>query len=153
MNDYQTIEVAPLSPVVGAEISDVDLAAVGDAQFAEIRPAFVEHGVVFFRDQNLNPNQHLAFAHRWGEINVNRFFTPVETHPSIAEVRKEPDQKTNIGTNWHTDHSYDQIPALGSVLYPKELPPIGGDTLFASMAAAYNALSPAMKRPHRTVAG
>jgi taurine dioxygenase len=84
-------------------------------------------------------------AEQLGQINVNRFFTPVPDHPQIAEVRKEPNQSFNIGGGWHTDHSYDQIPALGSMLYARELPPAGGDTLYASMYAAYEALSDGMK--------
>ena len=87
----------------------------------------------------------MDFAKKWGPINVNRFFTPVEGYPSIAEVRKEPQQKYNIGGNWHTDHSYDQIPALGSMLYAKELPTLGGDTLFAGCAAAFDTLSEGMQ--------
>ncbi|MFT7648866.1 MAG: taurine dioxygenase [Candidatus Poriferisodalaceae bacterium] len=76
---------------------------------------------------------------------MNRFFTPVEGHPRIAEVRKEPDQILNIGSNWHTDHSYDQIPAMGSILCGKDVPAVGGDTCFASMHAAYDGLSHGMK--------
>ena len=147
MGLYESIEVTKLSPSVGAVISGVDLASgPSDEQFAEIKQAFTEHSVVFFRDQDLTPEQHIAFAERWGQINVNRFFTPVDGYPRIAEVRKEPDQKKNIGVNWHTDHSYDQIPALGSVLYAREVPSVGGDTLFASMPAAYDALSPGLKK-------
>ena len=96
-------------------------------------------------DQALAPEDHIAFAERFGEINVNRFFRPVEGHPQIAEVLKEPDQKTNIGGGWHTDHSYDVEPALGSILYAREVPQTGGDTLFAGMGAAYDALSPRMQ--------
>lgn len=146
MSTYETIEVTPASPAVGAEIGGVDLAKLTDGQFVEIRQAFIDHGVVFFRDQALTPEQHLDFAERWGPININRFFQPVDGYPSIAEVRKEPDQKINIGGGWHTDHSYDQVPALGSVLYAKEVPPVGGDTLFSSMGAAFEALSPAMQQ-------
>jgi len=79
-------------------------------------------------------------------ININRFFKSVSDHPEIAEVRKEPDQTMNIGGNGHTDHSYDQIPALGSLLLARELPPLGGDTLFASTALAYETLSHGLKR-------
>lgn len=143
---YQSIGVTPVEPALGAEISGIDLAAgVSHEQFAEIRQAFIDHGVIFFRDQHITSEQHIAFAEMWGEINVNRFFQPVDGYPRIAQVRKEPDQRLNIGSNWHTDHSYDQIPAMGSVLYARELPPIGGDTLFASMYAAYDALSDGMK--------
>ena len=145
-NDYQTIDVHPISPAIGAEIGGVDIAAgVDDRQFTELRQAFVEYGVIFLRDQQITPDQHIEFACRWGEINVNRFFRAVDNHPQIAEVRKEPHQKANIGSSWHTDHSYDEIPAMGSLLYAREVPEVGGDTLFASMYAAYDALSAGLK--------
>ena len=142
---YETITVTPLSQHVGAEIGGVDVRDLSERQFAEIRRAYVEHGVIFFRDQELTPDDHEAFAERWGQININRFFKPVDGHPRIAEVRKEPDQERNIGANWHTDHSYDQIPAMGSILYALEVPTSGGDTLFASMYAAYEGLSDELK--------
>lgn len=145
--EYKTIEVVPISREVGAEISGADIAAgISDQQFDEIRQAFIEYGVIFLRDQVLSPDQHIEFARRWGEININRFFQPVKTHPIIAEVRKDPDQKTNIGAAWHTDHSYDQIPAMGSILYAREVPKLGGDTLFSSMYAACETLSDAMRK-------
>lgn len=141
-----TITVTPASPAVGAEIGGVNIAqGVSDAQFAEIRQAFIDYGVIFFRDQHITEAQHIEWAERWSTINVNRFFQPVEGHPRIAEVRKEPDQQLNIGSNWHTDHSYDQIPAMGSILLAREVPESGGDTLFASQYAAYDALSDGMK--------
>ena len=144
---YRSIEIRPLAPALGAEIGGVDIAAgIDDAQFAELRRAFVDYSVIFLRDQEITPEQHIAFAERWGEINVNRFFKPVESHPLIAEVRKEPEQKANIGSSWHTDHSYDRIPAMGSILYAREVPEVGGDTLFSSMYAAYDALSDGMKK-------
>ena len=144
--NYSTITVTPISRFVGADIGYVDIAdGISDEQFLEIRRAFVAHGVIFIRDQNLTPDQHIEFAKRWGEINVNRFFQAVDTHPIIAEVRKEANQKKNIGSTWHTDHSYDQIPAMGSILYAREVPKIGGDTLFSSMYAAYDYLSDGMK--------
>jgi taurine dioxygenase len=145
--DFSTIEVYPLSPALGAEIGGVDIAAgIDDRQFAELRQAFADYGVVFLRDQQITPDEHLEFARRWGDINVNRFFRAVDSHPQIAEVRKEPDQKANIGSSWHTDHSYDQIPAMGSILYAREVPRVGGDTLFASMYAAYDALSDGFRK-------
>lgn len=144
---FQHIDVYPASPALGAEIGGVDIAhGIDDAQFAELRRAFIDYGVIFLRDQQLTPDQHIEFARRWGEINVNRFFRAVESHPQIAEVLKEPGQKTNIGSSWHTDHSYDQVPAMGSILYAREVPTVGGDTLFASMYAAYDALSGGMKK-------
>jgi alpha-ketoglutarate-dependent taurine dioxygenase len=143
---YRHIRVEPLSPHVGAEIGGVDISVpVSDEVQAEIRDAFGRYGVVFFRDQKLTPEQHVAVAGRFGPINVNRFFATVPGHPMIAEVRKEPDQTRNIGGGWHTDHSYDEAPALGSMLYAREVPATGGDTLFASMYAAYDALSDGLK--------
>jgi len=144
--EYRHITVDPVSAHVGAEIGGIDLAApVQDAPMAELRQAFGEHGVIFFRDQHLTPEQHVAAAERFGPININRFFAHVPGYPTIAEVRKEPEQQRNIGGGWHTDHSYDEVPALGSMLYAREVPKTGGDTLFASMYAAYDALSGGLK--------
>jgi taurine dioxygenase len=141
------IAVRPVSSAVGAEILGLDLAdTLPDATIDAIRRALFQHGVVFFRDQKLTPEQHVAFAERFGAINVNRFFKTVDGYPMIAEVRKEPDQVGNIGGGWHTDHSYDQVPAMGSILYAREVPETGGDTLFASMYAAYDALSDGLKQ-------
>ncbi len=141
------VEVKPISPALGAEIRGVDLASgVDDGQFAAIRQAYDDYGVILFRDQELTPAQHVAFAERWGEININRFFRPVDGFPMIAEVRKEPHQKDNIGGGWHTDHSYDRVPAMGSILLAREVPESGGDTLFANMSAAYEALSDGLKQ-------
>jgi len=140
-------EVRPTSSALGAELLGIDLSESLDAEgAAEIRQALNEHGVVFFRDQNLSPEQHVAFAERMGTININRFFKTVPGYPQIAEVRKEPAQTTNIGGGWHTDHSYDQIPALGSILLAREVPARGGDTMFACMGLAYDALSDGLKR-------
>jgi taurine dioxygenase len=143
---YETIEASPLGPALGAEIGGIDIASgISKEQFAELRQAYIDYGVIFLRDQDITPDQHIEFARRWGDINVNRFFQAVATHPLIAEVRKEAEQKANIGSSWHTDHSYDQIPAMGSILYAREVPSVGGDTLFASMYAAYDALSDGFK--------
>ncbi len=137
--------ITPL-PGVGAEISGVDLAgALEDADFERIRSTFAEHGLIFLRDQTIDEHQHIAFAKRWGEININRFFAAHPDHPEIALVAKEPDQQDNIGGGWHTDHSYDREPAMGAILVARDLPESGGDTLFASMYAAYDALSDEMK--------
>ena len=136
---------------VGSEVSGVDLNCLDEATLAELREAHAQYSVLFFRNQQLTPEAHIALAQGWGEINVNRFFTPVENYPQIAEVRKEPDQKFNIGGGWHTDHSYDQIPALGSLLYAKEVPTTGGDTLFAGCGAAFDTLSEGIKDTLRTL--
>ena len=140
------MEIRPISGALGAEIFGVDFAAGVDGEtFGRIRGTFLEHGIIVIRDQDLTPEQHLAAARRFGRINVNRFFTPVDGHPEVAEVRKEPEQKRNIGSKWHTDHSYDDTPALGSMIYAIEVPPAGGDTMFANMNLAYERLSDGMK--------
>ena len=143
---YESVQIRKLTGGCGAEILGVDLKAMSNRQWDEVQHAFREHGVVFFRDQKLTPEQHIEFARRWAPIDVNRFFTAVKGYPEIAEVRKEPQQKTNIGGGWHTDHSYDQIPALGSVLYAREVPDYGGDTMFSSMYAAYDARSDGLRQ-------
>jgi len=142
-----TVRVKPFSTALGAEIEGVDLSRpLADDDFARIRQAFLDHGVIFFHDQHLSPEQHIAFAQRWAPIDINRFFKAVPGHPEIAEVRKEPEQTSNIGGGWHTDHSYDEAPAMGSILLAREVPPSGGDTLFASMSRALEALSPGLQR-------
>ena len=129
----------------GAYVSNVNLGSITPSDVSSVREALGEHGVLFFRDQSVSPEQHIAFAEKFGAININRFFQPVSDYPQIAEVRKEPDQSKNIGEQWHTDHSYDQIPALGSVLVARALPDTGGDTLFSSMYKAYDALTAELK--------
>jgi len=130
----------------GAYVGGVNLSSITESDVKLLRQALGEHGVLFFRQQSVSPEEHILFAENFGTININRFFQPVADYPQIAEVRKNPDQSKNIGEQWHTDHSYDQIPALGSVLVARTLPDSGGDTLFASMYKAYDALSADMKK-------
>jgi len=137
------MQVIPLTGGLGAEILGADLK--DPDQFAAIKQAFIDYSVVSIRDQSISPDDHLDFARRWGAINVNRFFAALDSHPEIALVVKEPDQTGAIGEEWHTDHAYDQIPALGSILHGIETPAFGGDTVFVSMAAAYDALSDRFK--------
>ncbi len=131
---------------VGAYVRSVNLAEVDAASVDILRAGLGEYGVLYFREQSLSPEQHLRLAESFGPININRFFSAINGYPGIAQVLKEPEQKTNIGGVWHTDHSYDQIPALGSILVARELPNKGGDTLFVNMAAAYEALPDEMKQ-------
>lgn len=137
------MEVRPLTGSLGAEIIGADIRST--EQFDEIHDAFAVYSVIVLRGQSISPEDHLKFARQFGPINVNRFFKPVDGHPEIATVLKEKDQKQAVGEGWHTDHSYDQRPAMGSILHALEMPPHGGDTLFVSMAAAYDALSPKMR--------
>jgi taurine dioxygenase len=146
-----SIQIRLVSGAIGAEIAGVDLSEPLAEQTRDtIRKTLSDRGVVFFRDQSLTPEQHISLARRFGDINVNRFFAHADGYPEIALVSKEPDQTKNIGGGWHTDHSYDQSPALGSILYAREVPPSGGDTLFSSMYAAYDAFSDGLKQ---TLAG
>src|SRR5215218_1927985 len=131
---YETITVQKLTGGCGAEVLGIDLAKdLGNRQWDELRQVFLDNGVIFFRDQQLTPEQHIAFARRWGPIDVNKFFVPAPGYPEIAEVRKEKEQKSNIGGGWHTDHSYDAEPAMGSILLARDVPDEGGDTLFSNM--------------------
>ena len=141
------MEMVPLALACGVEIRGVALTQAQGDSLEAIRQAVYENGVALFRDQHdFTPEAHIAFARRWGGIDLNNYFPLTEDHPEIAVVRKRADQVTNIGGGWHTDHSYDQVPAMGSVLVARTLPPSGGDTLWAHMGAAYDALSDDLKQ-------
>lgn len=143
---YRTIGVHKLAGALGAEISGVDLAAdLGDEMFAEIHKAFLEHQVIFFRNQTLTPEQHKRFGRRFGPLNIHPYVTGMDGHPEIMEIIKEPEDKLNFGGGWHSDMSFLEHPSVGSILYAVEVPEWGGDTLFASQVAAYEALSPGLK--------
>ncbi|PPR59877.1 MAG: hypothetical protein CFH10_01745, partial [Alphaproteobacteria bacterium MarineAlpha4_Bin2] len=118
---------------------------LSDNLVSELRNALGEYGVLFFRDQNLSPADYISFAETFAPININRFFTHVDGHPKIAEVLKEPYQTKNIGGGWHTDHTYDTEPAMGSILLAIETPKRGGDTLYANTCLAYETLSDGFK--------
>ncbi|MEM9309802.1 MAG: TauD/TfdA family dioxygenase [Pseudomonadota bacterium] len=139
------MKLTAMAPQCGVEISGVALATCSDAEMEDIRNAIYEHGVAVFRDQTFSKEDHIKFGRRWGGIDINNYFPLTKDYAEIAIVKKEPDQVVNIGGAWHTDHSYDQIPAMGSVLVARELPPTGGDTMWAHMGAAYDALSDDLK--------
>ena len=140
------LKIEPLAPECGVTFHDVQLAEAEGEILDAIRRAVFEHGVAVFRGQGLSPEQHIDLAKRWGGIDINNYFPLTDAHPEIAVVRKAAGQETNIGGAWHTDHSYDQVPAMGSILVARTLPPKGGDTLFAHMGAAYDALDEDTKR-------
>ena len=143
---YQTIAVNRISGALGAEISGVDLSQkLDDEVIGEIRQALRENQVIFFRDQHLTPDQHLNFGRRFGELQIHEFVAGMEENEEILEVRKEAYETRNFGGGWHTDVSYLERPALGSVLYAREVPAVGGDTMFSSQYLAYDALSDGMK--------
>jgi taurine dioxygenase len=140
------IEVKPLSPHIGAEVLGVDLSRpLSNAEFDTIHNAFLRHHVIFFRDQTLTPDQQLAFGRRWGSLNIHPYVKGMASHPEILEIIKEPQERSNFGGGWHSDMSFLEEPALGSQLYAIEVPEVGGDTLFASQYAAYDALSDGLK--------
>lgn len=138
-------------PGAGIEVWDVDLRSVDQRTFARIQQLFVEYGLVFFRDQTLSEEDHIALAQRFGTININRFFPENAAYPEIAMVTKQPGQRANVGGGWHTDHSYDVEPALGSILVARELPNSGGDTWFINAADAFARLPEPMKAKLRTM--
>ena len=144
--DYRHIEVKPVAGALGAEIEGVDLAApLDDETFAEIRQTFLDHLVIFFRDQKVTPDQHKAFGRRFGTLNIHPYVKAMGGHEEIIEIVKEKDDKVNFGGGWHTDVSFLEKPALGSVLLAREVPESGGDTMFANQYLAYETLSDGMK--------
>lgn len=139
------MKVQDYSEGCGALVSGVQLASITNQQAAQLQQALYTKGVLFFREQSLSPDQHLELANKLGDIVLNKFFKPVEGHPQIATVHKKATQTMNIGGGWHTDHSYEPEPALGSILVARTLPSEGGDTEFAHLGNAYNDLSPGFK--------
>src|SRR5216684_3211297 len=145
---YQTIEVTKLTPHIGAEIGGVDLSRpLGNQQFQEVHDALMENLVIFFRDQHLTHDQHKDFGRRFGNLAVHPAsrHSP-DGHPEILTIHADENSKHVAGEEWHSDVSCDENPPMGSILYLKEVPPVGGDTLFASMYAAYEGLSDSMRR-------
>ncbi|MGH0028163.1 MAG: taurine dioxygenase [Myxococcota bacterium] len=142
---YERIGVAPVGATIGAEISGVDLREpLDDETFAEIQRAHLEFKVVFFRDQDLSSEQHLAFARRFGELEEHPFLPSADGEVEVVRFAKDADT-VGVENIWHSDVSWREVPALGSVLRAREVPPIGGDTLWADMVAAYEGLSDAVK--------
>lgn len=143
---YETIGVDKLTPIVGAEISGIDLGkTLSNRQVDEIHRALAENLVIFFRDQHITPQQHLAFGRLFGELH----FHPAAPHeaedPALMKIYADKNSPRANGEGWHSDVSCDEEPPMGSILYIRQCPPHGGDTLFASMYAAYEALSERMK--------
>ena len=144
---YERVEVKPLSGACGAEVFGVDLSKpLDDETFDDIKRAFVENQVIFFRDQDIDEDQHKDFGRRFGTLNIHPRYLPLEGHPEIFPIRKDPEHTKNVGGVWHHDLTHLPEPPLGSILYALEVPPVGGDTLFASQYLAYEALSDGMKK-------
>jgi taurine dioxygenase len=144
-SQFETITVSPLSPTVGAEIGGVRMSGeVPDEQIAEIRQALLDWKVIFFRDQDVEVAEHVAFGRRFGELEIHPFTPNHEEHPEIVVIHH--DERSKTGQNeWHSDVTWRLEPSLGSILRGRIIPGVGGDTLFADMYAAYEGLTDEVK--------
>ena len=148
------LEVKKTAGALGAEIAGVDLSKpLSQQTIAAIRRAFLEHLVIFFREQNLTPAQFLLFARTMGEPVAYPFVKGLPDYPEIIQVMKLEHERTNFGGIWHTDTAYLELPPMGSMLLAREIPPAGGDTLFANQYLAYETLSPGMQRMLASLTG
>ena len=149
LTSYKRIQVMPCGGVIGAEIDGVDVSQhLDDDIFAEIRRAFTEHYVIFFRDQSLDAQGLAAFAERFAPLTIVPFTQPVPEHPMVTRLYRPatlPVSERNIGDRWHSDQAARECPNMAFALYCVQAPPYGGDTLFASLCEAYERLSPGMK--------
>lgn len=138
--------IAPVAGALGAEISGLDLSApLSDATILAVRRAWLDHLVIFFRDQNLSPAQFLALGRRFGEAIEYPFVKGLPEYPEIIPVLKLEHERVNFGGVWHSDTAYLDVPPMASMLVAREIPPYGGDTLFANMYLAYETLSDGLK--------
>jgi taurine dioxygenase len=142
------LDISKLTPHCGAEIHGIDLAGpLEDSLVGRIEQALAECTVLFFREQSLSPERQKAFARRFGELHLHPAYPDIlEGHPEIMVIRADENSTRVAGEDWHSDVSCDPEPPMGSILYMQEVPPVGGDTLFASMYAAYDALSTPLKQ-------
>ena len=140
-----TLEAVPLSGAMGAEIRGADLRDVDDETFAAIHDILLDHGMIYFRDQEITPAQQLALARRWGEPHFHPYMPGLANHPEIIEIVKNPEDTHTFGGNWHTDQMFTPTPAMGTMLYAKEVPAAGGDTMFANLYLAHETLSDGLK--------
>ena len=142
----QTITITPLSGAMGAEITGVDLAGALSNQTREtIHRAFLDHQMIYFRDQELSPERQVEIAGIFGKPAVYPFLAGVEGVPEAHELIKNPEDPVNFGGIWHSDTTYKEKPDMGTALYACEVPPVGGDTQFTNTYLAFEALSEGMK--------
>jgi taurine dioxygenase len=141
------LRIEPVAGALGAEVLGIELArALTDAIVAAIREALLAHGVLFFRDQHLDVPQHKAFASRFGTLVLHPNIQGSKSDPAVIDIVRKPGDTRIIGEDWHSDTAQVRSPPMGSVLYAVDVPAYGGDTLFASQYAAYDALSPGLKK-------
>ena len=140
------IDIRPISGALGAEIYGVDLAQpLDNTVIKAIHKAFLDHLVVFFRDQSIEPDHQIAFAKRFGKLVEYPLLKGLDKFPEIVPVIKLPEETSNFGGLWHSDTAYLETPPMGAILVARELPPVGGNTLFANMYLAYETLSDGMR--------
>ena len=143
----EQFEVRKLTPAIGAEIHGIDLSQpLDDPAFQAVHAALMQNLVVFFRDQRLDHAQQMAFGRRFGELHVHPAAPSVPGHPEVMVIHADANSSFVNGEAWHSDVSCDSEPPLGSILCMQTLPEVGGDTLFANMHAAFEALSPPLQR-------
>ena len=136
------MKVKALSPALGAEVTGIDLSvSLDDAIIDDLRAIWLQHQMIVIRGQDLKPAQQLAFAKALGEPDIYPFLKGLDGFPMITEVLKKEDERVNFGGVWHSDTTYQKCPPMATLLYAKELPPLGGDTLFANQYAAFEHLS------------
>jgi taurine dioxygenase len=140
------MQIRPLGPVFGAEVSDVQLHALTDAQFAELRSAWVQHEVLVVRDQQLDVGQHIQFGRRFGELTVSPFSPNSDDAAELIVLDNHADSQRPLTDIWHSDETFRERPPLVTILRARIMPEFGGDTMFASMTAAYECLSARMQR-------
>ncbi len=137
LDGFQHIDVRPIAGACGAEIHGVDINHLSDETFAEIKAAWHRHLIIFFRDQTMDDEQLKAFGRRFAPLFRHPNFVPTDDQPDIVRVRTAPDDARIIGEDWHADTTCMPEPPAGAVLYAEEVPPAGGDTLFANQYLAY----------------
>jgi taurine dioxygenase len=141
-----SLAVRRVAGAMGAELHGVDLSRdLDERTFGGIHDALLEHGVIFFRDQELTPGQQMAFAKRWGSVHLHPHMPCLPDHPGVIEIVKKEEDTVVFGEDWHTDQMFTPTPARMTLLYAKQVPPAGGDTLFANLYLAYDTLSDGMK--------
>lgn len=140
------MKVSKLTGSIGAEIIDIDISKdLSDSVIADIRETLLAHKVIFFREQNLTPDQQICFTKRFGEISTSPVYKTLKEYPQIMPVVKEVTDTDIIGDTWHTDETFQPTPPMGSLLYAREIPSVGGDTLWANLGLAFERLSDGMK--------
>ena len=137
-----TLNIEPLTPLIGAELNGVDLATVDDTQLHEIHAALMQHLVVFFRDQDISPSQQAEFARRFGRTRTAQkaSFEIRDDVPEMSVLINDEERPPNVN-HYHADGIFRRSPEFGAMLYAVEVPPVGGDTIFVNMQAAYDGLS------------